>query len=129
MGPAVRRGQALRRHSRPIPLTDATRHILDANTLSSLKPTALLINTARGGLVDGIALADALDKGHLAGARLDVFEQEPLPDNHRLRECANVLLSSHIAWYSELSIAELRRIAAEEAMRALNGQPLESRLV
>lgn len=112
-----------------VPLTDATRHIINATTLSSLKPTALLVNTARGGLVDGVALADALDKGQLAGAGLDVFEQEPLPEGHRLRQCANVLLSSHIAWYSELSISELRRIAAEETVRALQGQQLLNRLV
>ncbi|MGD0732443.1 MAG: C-terminal binding protein [Terracidiphilus sp.] len=112
-----------------VPLTDGTRQIIDAAALCSLKSSAILINTARGGLVDGFALADALKKGRLAGAGLDVFEKEPLPDGHPLRECANVLLSSHIAWYSELSISELRRIAAEEIIRGLTGQPLLNRLV
>jgi D-3-phosphoglycerate dehydrogenase len=112
-----------------VPLTEATRHIIGTRTLSLLKPTSLLVNTARGGLVDGIALADALDKGQLAGAGLDVFEQEPLPTHHPLRNCANVLLTSHVAWYSELSGLELQKMAAEEAIRALRNQPLQSRIV
>ena len=103
------------------PLTDATRHMINAATLSMLKPTSLLINTARGGLVDTIALADALNQGRLAGAGLDVFEQEPLPETHPLLKCPNVLLTSHVAWYSEISGKELQRMAAEEAVRALRG--------
>ncbi len=110
------------------PLTDATRHMINAETLSMLKPTSLLINTARGGLVDTIALADALNQGRLAGAGLDVFEQEPLPETHPLLKCPNVLLTSHVAWYSEISGKELQRMAAEEAVRALKGQPPQSRL-
>lgn len=111
------------------PLTEATHHMINAETLSALKPTSLLINTARGGLVDTIALADALNKGRLAGAGLDVFEQEPLPETHPLLKCPNVLLTSHVAWYSEISGKELQRMAAEEAVRALSGQPLQSRLI
>ena len=112
-----------------VPLTEATHHLMNAGTLAALKPTSFLINTARGGLVDGIALADALDGGRLAGAGLDVFEQEPLPANHPLRRCANVLLTSHLAWYSEISGSELQKMAAEEAVRALCDQPLQSRIV
>jgi D-3-phosphoglycerate dehydrogenase len=112
-----------------VPLTESTRHLMNADTLSSLKPTAILINTARGGLVDGIALAESLNRGGLAGAGLDVFEQEPLPANHPLRKCANVLLTSHVAWYSETSGTELQRMAAEEVVRALCDQPLQSRIV
>jgi len=112
-----------------VPLTPATHHLLNANTLSALKPTSVLINTARGGLVDTIALADALSKGSLGGAGLDVFEQEPLPQNHPLLKCPNILLTSHVAWYSENSGRELQRMAAEEAVRALSGQPLQSRLI
>lgn len=103
--------------------------MINAATLSMLKPTSLLINTARGGLVDTIALADALNQGRLAGAGLDVFEQEPLPETHPLLKCPNVLLTSHVAWYSEISGKELQRMAAEEAVRALMGQPPQSRLV
>lgn len=111
------------------PLTAATHHMINANTLSALKPTSLLINTSRGGLVDTNALAEALDKGRLAGAGLDVFEQEPLPETHPLLKCPNVLFTSHVAWYSEISGKELQKMAAEEAVRALSGQPLQSRLV
>jgi D-3-phosphoglycerate dehydrogenase len=112
-----------------LPLTEATHHLMNADTLASLKPTSFLINTARGGLVDGIALADALDGGRLAGAGLDVFEQEPLPMDHPLRNCANILLTSHVAWYSEISGSELQRMAAEEVVRAICDQPLQSRIV
>jgi D-3-phosphoglycerate dehydrogenase len=112
-----------------VPLTAATHHMFNASTLSVLKPTSVLINTARGGLVDTIALADALNNGRLGGAGLDVFEQEPLPNTHPLLKCPNVLLTSHVAWYSESSGKELQRMAAEEAVRALIGQPLQSRLV
>ncbi len=112
-----------------LPLTQATHHLINADTLASLKPTSFLINTARGGLVDGIALADALNGGRLAGAGLDVFEQEPLAADHPLRNCANVLLTSHVAWYSEISGTELQKMAAEEAVRALFDQPLQSRIV
>ena len=112
-----------------LPLTETTRHLINANTLAALKPTSVLINTARGGLVDSIALADALDRGQLAGAGLDVFEQEPLPGDHRIRKCANVLLTSHVAWYSELSGLELQKMAAEEVVRALTDQPLQNRIV
>jgi D-3-phosphoglycerate dehydrogenase len=112
-----------------VPLTEATHHMINADTLSALKPTSVLINTARGGLVDTVALADALNKGRLAGAGLDVFEQEPLPETHPLLTCPNVLLTSHVAWYSEISGKELQRMAAEEAVRALSGYPLQSRLI
>jgi D-3-phosphoglycerate dehydrogenase / 2-oxoglutarate reductase len=126
MGQALATADILSLHA---PLTEATHHMMNANTLSALKPTSLLINTARGGLVDGVALAEALNKGQLAGAGLDVFEQEPLPNDHPLRECANALLTSHVAWYSEMSGSELQKMAAEEAIRALNGLPLQNRLV
>jgi D-3-phosphoglycerate dehydrogenase len=111
-----------------VPLNDASRHMINARTLAQLRPTSVLINTARGGLVDGIALADALNNGTLAGAGLDVFEKEPLPLDHPLRSCKNALLTSHIAWYSEMSGGELQRMAAEEAIRALRGEPLQSRI-
>ena len=112
-----------------VPLTKATQHLMNANTLASLKSTSFLINTARGGLVDSIALADALNGGRLAGAGLDVFEQEPLPADHPLRKCSNILLTSHVAWYSEISGSELQKMAAEEAVRALCDRPLQSRIV
>lgn len=102
-----------------VPLTDETRHMLHAAAFTRMKPTALLINTARGALVDTVALAGALEDGVIAGAGLDVFETEPLPADHPLRRCPNALLTSHVSWYSELSGPNLQRLAAEEAVRSL----------
>lgn len=100
-----------------LPLSKESRHIINADTLSKMKPSSLLVNTARGGLVDTVALAAALDMGRIAGAGLDVFEKEPLEEDHPLRNCPNVILTSHVSWYSELSGPTLQRLAAEEAMR------------
>jgi D-3-phosphoglycerate dehydrogenase len=102
-----------------MPLTNETRHILGAAAFAQMKPTSLLINTARGALVDTVALANALESGVIAGAGLDVFETEPLPGDHPLRRCSNALLTSHVSWYSELSGPNLQRLAAEEAVRSL----------
>jgi D-3-phosphoglycerate dehydrogenase len=106
------------------PLTPDTRHLINAERLRQMKSTALLVNTARGGLIDTDALAQALKAGEIAGAGLDVFETEPLPDDHPLRDGPNALLTSHIAWYSDQSVPTLQRKAAEEVVRALRGQPL-----
>ena len=106
------------------PLTEETRHLVDAGRLQQMKSTAILVNTARGGLIDTVALAEALDAGTLAAAGLDVFEAEPLPDDHPLRACPNALLTSHVSWYSEQSVPMLQRKAAEEVVRALRGEPL-----
>jgi len=102
-----------------VPLTDETRHMLDATAFVQMKPTSLLINTARGALVDTIALAAALESGVIAGAGLDVFETEPLPADHPLRRCSNALLTSHVSWYSQLSGPNLQRLAAQQAVRSL----------
>lgn len=106
------------------PLTDETRHLIDAERMRQMKPTAVLVNTARGGLIDTAALAEALEAGTIAAAGLDVFEAEPLPDDHPLQDCPNALLTSHVAWYSEQSVPRLQRKAAEEVVRALRGEPL-----
>lgn len=111
-----------------VPLNAATRHLVSAERMKSMKRTAILINTSRGGLVDTRALAAALADGLIAGAGLDVFEEEPLPTNHPLLQCPNTVLTSHIAWYSEASVSRLQRLAAEEAVRGLRGQPLRNRV-
>ncbi len=108
-----------------VPLSKDTHHLMNAQVFSRMKSSALLINTARGGLVDTIALADALQTGKIAAAGLDVFEKEPLEKDHPLRSCSTALLTSHVAWYSDLSVPELQRLAAEEAVRALSGKPLQ----
>jgi D-3-phosphoglycerate dehydrogenase / 2-oxoglutarate reductase len=100
-----------------LPLSNESRHLINADSLSKMKPSALLLNTARGELIDTVALAAALDKGQIAGAGLDVFEKEPLEEDHPLRKCRNVILTSHVSWYSELSGPTLQRMAAEEAVR------------
>ncbi len=110
------------------PLTPETHHLVNAASLQQMKPSAVLINTARGALVDTVALAHALAQRQIASAGLDVFEQEPLPENHPLRDCPHALLTSHVAWYSERSVPELQRKAAEEIVRGLRGEPLRNQI-
>jgi len=107
-----------------LPLTQNTKHFLNSTTLSMMRRDAIIVNTARGGLIDTVALADALNNGQLAGAGLDVFETEPLPEAHPLRKSPNTILTSHTAWYSTNSVPELQRKAAEEAVRGILGKPL-----
>jgi D-3-phosphoglycerate dehydrogenase len=91
-----------------------------------MKPTAFLINTSRGGLVDEQALAAALTKGRLAGAALDVMEKEPPPSDHPLRTAPNVIFTPHLAFYSQEAVVELQTKVAEEAARAFRGEPPRS---
>ncbi|MGQ9815815.1 MAG: 2-hydroxyacid dehydrogenase, partial [Candidatus Roseilinea sp.] len=81
-----------------VPLTPLTRHMIDADKLALMKREAILINTARGPVVVEQDLADALMQGHLAGAGLDVHESEPLPMDAPIRQCPNVILSTHMAF-------------------------------
>jgi D-3-phosphoglycerate dehydrogenase len=105
-----------------LPLTDETRHFVNASRLASMKPHAIVVNTARGGLIDTRALADALTKGTPFAAGLDVFESEPLEGDHPLRQAPHALLTSHTAWFSADSVGELQRLAAEEAARRICGE-------
>ena len=102
-------------------LDETTHHLIDAQMLARMRPGALLINTARGPIVDQAALLAALDTGHLAGAGLDVVEPEPLDDD-RLRGHARVALTPHVAFYSVEGFVELRTKAAEEVRRILLGE-------
>lgn len=111
-----------------VPLIPQTKHLLTADRIAQMKPTAIVVNTARGGLIDTVALAQALQAGTIAAAGLDVFESEPLEEDHPLRKCHNVLLTSHVAWFSERSVPELQRLAAQEAVRALQGEPLRNQI-
>ena len=80
-----------------VPLTDQTRHLLNKEAIQTLKPGCILINTSRGGIIDESALLEALESGHLGGAAIDVFAEEPLKDNSPLMACENVVLTPHIA--------------------------------
>lgn len=105
-----------------VPSTPATRHLVSKRLLSLMKPTAYLVNTSRGAVVDEPALIEALQEGRIAGAGLDVFESEPLPGDSPLRLLDTVILTGHVAWYSEGAIKELKETAANEALRVLKGE-------
>jgi len=104
-----------------VPLTPATRKLINAQALAKMKPTACIINTSRGGVVDNEALIRALQEGRLAGACLDVTDPEPPQPENPLLHMDQVLLSPHVAWYSEESQIELRQKIAHDVGRAING--------
>lgn len=103
------------------PLTAQTRHIINTETLGRMKPTAILVNTARGELIDEKALVAALAEGRIAAAGLDVFEQEPLSHDHPFIGMPNVVLSGHVGWYSKDAVKELQTRGAQEIVRVLSG--------
>ena len=107
------------------PLIPATHHLFGADVFPRMKPTAYLINTARGLIVDEAALARALDQKQLAGAALDVMEQEP-PSGSPLFGRENVILTPHTSFYSEESLVDLQTKAAEEVLRVLTGRPVKN---
>lgn len=110
------------------PLTDATRHMINEDVLHAMKRTAVLINVARGALVDEDALISALAAGTIAGAALDVFEEEPLPPTSPLWNLDNVILSPHISGNSVHYHEKAAALFAENLERYLNKQPLLNRL-
>ncbi len=105
------------------PLVPETRHLFNADVFRRMKNTAYLINTARGPLVDEAALVEALERGQIAGAALDVLPQEPPPPASPLLRSSKIVLTPHAAFYSEESLEELQRKAAEEVVRVLTGEP------
>ncbi len=107
-----------------LPLVPETTRIIDAAAFARMKPGALLINTGRGGLVDQAALLDALASGRVAGAGLDVFETEPLPDNDPLLDLHNVVVTPHIAWLTTGTFDRSFALAAENCRRIASGTPL-----
>lgn len=105
-----------------VPLTDGTHHIINAESLSQMKSTAFLINTARGALIDEDALLAAVRSGQIAGAALDVLSAEPPPVDHPLLHEDRIWITPHSAWYSEESMEDMRTRGAEEVVRVLQGQ-------
>lgn len=106
-----------------VPLTEATRHLIDAEAIATMKPGAVLVNTCRGPLIDEAALAGALRDGRLGAAALDVFAGEPLAADSPLRDLDEVLLSPHAAWFSPEALEDLPVHAAENVIRHLAGEP------
>ena len=104
-----------------VPLTPETRHMIGPAELSLVKKGAILVNTSRGSVLDEQAVAEALRNGHLAGAGLDVFEEEPVPRGSLLRSLENVIFSDHAGWYSEESVVELKTKAAQNVAAVLAG--------
>ncbi len=102
-----------------VPLVDGTRGLFNAERLAAMKPGAVLINTARGGIVDEAALAAALKSGHLGGAAIDVFGSEPLPAAEHFQGCPNLLLTPHIAGVSTESNDRVSAMIASKVLEAL----------
>jgi glyoxylate reductase len=110
------------------PLTPETRHLIDTDVLARMKPTALLINTARGGVVDQDALRDALHAGQIAGAALDVTDPEPLPADHPLLDAPNLLVVPHVGSATVRTRAKMAAMAVENLLAALDGRPMPHRV-
>lgn len=104
-------------------VSEETRHIINAETLSQMRSDAILINTARGPLVDYPALLSALKDGIIAGAMLETFDVEPPPENSEMLSLPNVTLTPHIAGASVYTVTKAARMAAEEVRRYINDQP------
>ena len=102
-----------------VPLVDSTRNLFDARRIAAMKRGAVLINTARGGIIDEAALAAALRGGHLGGAAIDVFGSEPLPASAHFADCQNLLLTPHIAGVSAESNERVSFVIADKVLEAL----------
>jgi len=104
------------------PLTPETRKMIGDEALSRMKPTAFVINCSRGPVIDTDALVRALDARKIAGCALDTIDPEPLPDPHPLRGRENVIVTPHVAWYSEQALVGLQAGAPAEVRRVLMGE-------
>ena len=105
-------------------LSDRSRGLIGASDLARMKPTAYLINTSRGPIVDEKALVEALEKGAIAGAGLDVFDQEPLPPDHPLRHLENVVVTPHIGYVTTETYEVFFRDTVENIRAFLEGHPV-----
>jgi D-3-phosphoglycerate dehydrogenase len=105
-----------------VPLMASTHHLINAAALAKMKEGAMLVNTARGGVIDTEALISALETGRIRGAALDVFETEPLPREHPLTALENVILTPHAGYYSEASLYELKTRPVQNAADVIMGR-------
>lgn len=112
-----------------IPQTPQTARLFGAEAFASMKPGAIFVNTARGGLADEAALAAALKNGRVAAAGLDVFAEEPVPPDHPLLKLDNVALLPHVAWLTPETFARSLGVAAENCRRLRAGEALRHRVV
>jgi glyoxylate reductase len=106
------------------PLTEQTRHLIDTEALRLMKPTAILINTARGPIVDQRALAAALHEGQIAGAGLDVTDPEPLPADDPLLKAPNLIVAPHIGSATHEARELMAQLSVDNLLAALNGEPM-----
>lgn len=106
-----------------MPLTADNRKIINRDTLAQMKPSAFLINTARGPLIDEDALLEAVRSGQIAGAAVDVLEQEPPAPDHPFLHEERIWVTPHSAWYSEAAKVDVRQRGAEEVVRVLSNNP------
>ena len=107
-----------------VPLTEETHHLIDEDAIAMMKPTAVLVNTARGGVVDTPALYDALKTGKIACAALDVTDPEPLPANHPLMQLENCIITPHIGSASRATRNQMSLIAAQNLLAGLHDEEL-----
>ena len=107
-----------------LPLTEATTGLLGREAFGRLKPGAVLVNTARGPIVDEDALVDALRSGRLAAAGLDVFAVEPVPQDNPLLDLPNVVLTPHVTWYTADTMRRYLELAVDNCVRLRDGRDL-----
>ncbi len=112
-----------------VPLTPETAGWLDVRAMAAMRPGAILINTARGGLVDEAALLRHLASGRIAAAGLDVFAEEPVAPDHPLLAMENVVCAPHVAWFTTGTVARSLEVAVENCRRLADGRPLLHRVV
>jgi phosphoglycerate dehydrogenase-like enzyme len=117
----LRRADVLSIH---LVLGDRTRGLFGAAELAAMKPTAVLVNTSRGPIVDEAALVEALRAGTIAGAGLDVYDAEPLPPGHPLLALDNVVLTPHLGYVTEAGFRGMYRKAVEDIQAFLDGEPI-----
>ncbi|MDQ0218067.1 C-terminal binding protein [Peribacillus cavernae] len=105
-----------------VPLVESTKHLINKHTIRLMKKNAVIINTARGPIINENDLADALKNRQIAGAALDVAEEEPIPKDSPLLTMSNVILTPHSSWYSEEAMEELRTKTAQNVIEVLSGK-------